>query len=394
MNIQNRHVPINTILLSIKNLYNGDLFPVVSVGYFVFVWLTLGNLVSVLYNLGIPAFKNQYNICYLIIYSSSILLVFLSLIKELSHLKSKTIKLIITFQLLLFLPFIYAPPRNADAMRVWLAKISDIILNGQIINRPYAHYHTPDAFTLFHLPLIQIGDGQIFQLSIFTCFVSILIIIINICKYYDHKYLTSSCLLLFIFNPLITLGATVILSDMPIILAVSGLIFSMLLFTREPKIGLLFSFLFFTFGLNIKYNMLMFVPVYFFWLVYNFKNSYKSINFIFLLFFFFLLIQGIYPYAKNYLIIGNPVWPAFNNFFHSNFPSWDIAAKNLTHGFLQDKHSLYNFLFSLINLILLPQHINPLVVLLMVFVFQRFKNVSFMPSFFVISKSDSVCFQL
>ena len=45
-------------------------------------------------------------------------------------------------------------------MRVWLAKVYDVWMNNEKIIRPYFHYNTPDAFALFHLPLIDFMDGE------------------------------------------------------------------------------------------------------------------------------------------------------------------------------------------------------------------------------------------
>ena len=166
---------LDNILNSLFQLYRNDLFSIFAVAYFIFTWMTFGNILSILYYSNITIFNQQLNVLYLILYLLPIILVILSLYKELTNHTSFYVKVVVIFNLLLFMTFAYAPPRNADSMRVWLAKVNDIILNGEKILRPYAHYNTPDAFTLYHLPVIQIGDGQLFQLSILACFSSILI---------------------------------------------------------------------------------------------------------------------------------------------------------------------------------------------------------------------------
>ena len=162
-------------------------------------------------------------------------MVFLALYKELSSCTPYYVKIIVILNLLLFMTFAYAPPRNADSMRVWLAKVNDIILNGEKIIRPYVHYNTPDAFTLYHLPVIQFGDGQLFQLSILACFVSIIIILIKISESYSKYIFVNLGILFFIFNPLITLGATVIITDMPVILSFAGIIYSLIYYNKGSK---------------------------------------------------------------------------------------------------------------------------------------------------------------
>ena len=366
-------------------IYNNDDYSMFSIAYFVLIWMSLGNFISISYNAGFTLFINQLNISYLLIYLSSVIFVFIALFKELSSLSSKYVIIIVAFQLFLFFTFVYAPPRNADAMRVWLAKIYDILLNGEKILRPYAHYNTPDAFTLFHLPLIQIGDGQLFQLSIFTCFAGTLILLIKICNYYENEYVTYSCLLLFVFNPLITLSTTVIISDMPIILSFAGIMYAILLFSISPTKSFLFSVVIMVYALNIKYNALMIVPAYGGWILMNIKKIIKIIDLKIIVFLFFLLLNAVYPYIMNYLYIGNPVWPALINTFPANIPSWDIAANNLTQGFLNDEKSISNLISSFYNLLTMPHHINPIIILLIPFLFQKFKYVSYMPLVIVFS---------
>lgn len=366
-------------------LYRNDDFSIYSIAYFILTWMSMGNLISISYNARFTIFTNQLNISYLVIYLSAVIFVFVALFKELSSLSSKYVIIIVAFQLFLFLTFVYAPPRNADAMRVWLAKIYDILLNGEKILRPYAHYHTPDAFTLFHLPLIQIGDGQLFQLSIYTCFAGILILLIKICNYYDNEYVTYSCLLLFIFNPFITLSTTVILTDMPIILSFAGIMFSILFFSKNQTKAFLFSVVIMAYALNMKYNALMIVPAYGVWIVMNIKTIIKITDLKIILFIFYLSLHAVYPYILNYFYIGNPIWPALTNIFPANIPSWDIAANNLTQRFLNDEKSFSNLIVSFFNLLTMPHHINPIVILLIPFLFQKFKYVSYMPLVIVFS---------
>jgi len=283
--------------------------------------------------------------------------------------------------------FSYAPPRNADSMRVWLAKINDIILNGEKIIRPYAHYNTPDAFTLYHLPVIQIGDGQLFQLSLLACFCSILILLIKIMHTYNKILLVNICVLLFIFNPLITLGATTIITDMPVILSFAGIIYSMNLYNNGNKsLAIILLFIFLAFGLNIKYNALMILPAIIYWILTNTKiNDFKNFGYVVYSFILLSILNSIYPYLLNFIQIGNPVWPALNNTFPTYIPEFDITAKKFTQNFIHDKRSIFDIFIALYNLFTMPYHINPLIILLIPFIFQRFKYVSFTPAIIVCS---------
>ena len=87
----------------------------------------------------------------------------------------------------------------------------------------------------------------------------------------------------------------------------------------------------------------------------------------------------------NFFYIGNPVWPALTNIFPANIASWDIAANYLTQGFLNDEKSFSNLMVSFFNLLTMPHHINPIIILLIPFLFQKFKYVSYMPLVIVFS---------
>ena len=378
---------LDNIINSLFQLYRNDLFSIYAVAYFVFTWMTFGNIISILYFYKITIFTQQINVLYLIFYILPITLVILSLYKELSNHTSFYVKLLVIFNLLLFMTFAYAPPRNADSMRVWLAKVNDIILNGEKILRPYAHYNTPDSFTLYHLPVIQIGDGQLFQLSILACFSSILIILIKICQSYNKIPFVNLCLLLFVFNPFITLGATVIITDMPVILSFAGMIYSMIYYNKGNKShAIILVFLFLAFGLNIKYNALMILPALFYWILTNIKiKDIKNFRIVVFLSIAFALLNSIYPYLLNYIQIGNPVWPALNHIFTSHIPEFAITAKNFTAHFLHNEKTISNFIISFYNLLTMPHHLNPIIILLILFLFQRFKYVSFMPVIIVCS---------
>lgn len=378
---------LDKIINRIIHLYRNDLFSIIAVAYFICTWFIFGNIISILYSLKVSIFISQINVLYLILYIFPIILVMLSLYKELNNHSSFYVKIIVIFNILLFMTFSYAPPRNADSMRVWLAKVNDIILNGEKIIRPYAHYNTPDAFTLYHLPIIQIGDGQLFQLSLLACFASILVLLIKINHLYNKISFVNICVLLFIFNPLITLGATTIITDLPVILSFAGVIYSMIIYNKGNKShAIILVFIFLAFGLNIKYNALMIVPAFIYWAFTNIKiNDFKYFSSGVYLAILLALINSIYPYLLNYFQIGNPVWPALNYTFQTHIYEFDITAKHFTQNFIQDERNISDLFISFYNLLTMPYHINPLIILLLPFLFQRFKYVSFMPAIIVFS---------
>jgi len=222
------------------------------VSVFVGAWLILGNVWSIIFTFSPIAINEPLIIFYMVVYFIIIVPVIIAFFKEFLSIESK-FKYVILIELFMFVLFIRAPPRNADAMRVWLAKVYDIWMNGEKTIRPYFHYNTPDAFSLFHLPVIDIKDGQFFQLSIFISLCSVIILLIKICKNYCEDDLVVMCVMMFLFNPLIILGSTVIITDMPTVLSVSGFVYSLVLYGQgRKKLGIFIAVLFLAFGLNIK----------------------------------------------------------------------------------------------------------------------------------------------
>ena len=63
---------IKRLYINALRVYEHKHFSVMSVAFFVLVWLTLGNAISVLYSLGITVFTEKYNFTFLLIYIFSV----------------------------------------------------------------------------------------------------------------------------------------------------------------------------------------------------------------------------------------------------------------------------------------------------------------------------------
>jgi hypothetical protein len=352
-----------------------------SVTLFAGTWLVLGNLWSLVFSFRPITITTQITVIFSIIYLLATIPVILSFFAELSRIKSK-LKWIIFSEVLIFVPFIIAPPRNGDAMRVWLAKIYDVWMNGEKVVRPYWHYNLPDAFTLFHLPMINLWDGQIFQLSIWTALCAVIIMLIKIGRAYCTEKVMMIGIALFLFNPLIILASTVVITDMPVILAVSGVVYAMILYEKGVfKHSLICLCVFFAFGMNIKYNMLMFLPPILYWAVKKVRGNGLNVKILSVSLIFVGL--AILPYVMNYKNIGNPVWPAFVNLFPGNNPQWDEMAIRNSNDFLAGSRTLWGFMQSFFRLFIMPQHINPLAMITVFFLFFKFKYLDYIPALLV-----------
>ena len=101
--------------------------------------------------------------------------------------------------------------------------------------------------------------------------------------------------------------------------------------------AIILVFLFLAFGLNIKYNALMILPAFFYWILTNIKiKDFKNFRIVVFLSIAFALLNSIYPYLLNFIQIGNPVWPALNHIFTSHTAEFNITANYFTFNFLHE----------------------------------------------------------
>ena len=98
-----------------------------------------------------------------------------------------------------------------------------------------------------------------------------------------------------------------------------------------------------------------------------------------------LIISAVYPYVTNYINIGNPVWPALTQYFPAHNPLWDKMANNVSREFVGGERSFTNLISSLLRLLVMPHHINPLAIILLFFVFKKYRYINYMPAIIVIS---------
>ena len=129
--------------------------------------------------------------------------------------------------------------------------------------------------------------------------------------------------------------------------------------------------------------MLMFTPAVIFWVMTELRFS--KINIRLVLCLLPLIGLVIYPYLMNYINIGNPVWPALTQYFPAHNPFWDKMANNVSQGFLGGERSFTNLMSSLLGLLVMPHHINPLAMILLFFVFKKYRYVNYMPAVIVVS---------
>lgn len=368
----------------ISRLYDTDNAALFSVVIFVSTWLFIGNFWSVVSTYWPVNISHGITILSAIIYLIVVIPVIVFFFVELFRLKSR-LKWVIAAEVITFCAFVIAPPRNADAMRVWLAKVYDVWMHGKKIIRPYWHYNTPDAFTLFHLPLINLWDGQIFQMSIFTAVCALCILLIKITRFYTENEKTVLLVLgLVLFNPLVILASTTVITDVPMILAVAGFFYGMIRYEqRKESTSLLFIILFFAYGANVKYNMLMFAPALAYWWIRRVTRTTIDVKLAFAG--LVLAVAAALPYLLNYLNFSNPVWPALVQYFPGGNTFLNEFANAINLGFA-GKRTVMSFFDSFTHLFLIPQHINPLAMFTIFFaVFHKDRYMGNMPQVLVVS---------
>jgi hypothetical protein len=371
---------VRKIINDVYDLKDASLF---FVALFVGAWLFIGNFWSIVSTYRPVNISSGITILSAIIYLIVAIPVIIFFFIELFRLKSK-IKWFIAAEVIVFFAFVIAPPRNADAMRVWLAKVYDVWMHGKKIIRPYWHYNTPDAFTLFHLPLINLWDGQVFQMSIFTAVCALCILLIRIGRIYaGSDKIILLALGLVLFNPLIILASTTVVTDIPMILAVAGVFYGMIRYEqRKESASLLLIILFFAYGANIKYNMLMFAPALVYWWIRRARRDAFDAKAALAA----LVLAGVaaMPYLMNYINFSNPVWPALVQYFPGSNQFMNEFANSINEGFA-GKRTVMSFFDSFAHLFLIPHHINPLVMVTIFFIFQKDKHTGYMPAVLVVS---------
>ncbi|MBD3181068.1 hypothetical protein GF312_02180, partial [Candidatus Poribacteria bacterium] len=226
--------------------------------------------------------------------------------------------LLLILGLLLQLACAYTPPRSADAMRYHLAQVKDTVNHSGFVFRPYYHYNFPQYFHYIFIPVYMLVGGTGIKLAVYIYFVLVLFITIHI-SYSTEKIKNLSLLALFIvYTPLCFQEATIVTNDFPMIFYVLlGILLIINYKTDSNKIYLVLSYISLGFALGIKYQAILYFPIYMlvtYWAMRDKEYSFKEYMIIIPLVIIALVIASPFLIRNTYYT-GDPFWPLMQDIF-------------------------------------------------------------------------------
>ncbi|MEK6730725.1 MAG: hypothetical protein AABY34_00875 [Pseudomonadota bacterium] len=219
----------------------------------------------------------------------------------------------------------YTPERSADAMRYHLAQMKDIVLNHGFVFRPYIHYNFPIFFHLMFLPSFILFGGVGVELAVCLYFLFSLLILQYLAARVNLKHTRLFFIILFL-TPLAYHEAHIVTNDW-IVIFYSLIGFLFLTTDSHKKSSIYIAFAALGFALGVKYQSILFIPWYII-LAYTQLEKEKKTPLINALILMTLIASPCY--IRNYINLGNPVWPLAQNIFGSSSHSIQIMAQKFT----------------------------------------------------------------
>ena len=249
----------------------------------------------------------------------------------------------------------YTPPRAADAMRYHLAQLKDIVQNHGFVLRPYCHYNFPLYFSLLFLPIFMLLKGVGIKLAVCVYFLLSLFILLRIAKKIKLKY-SRFLFLSFFLIPIVYHEAHIVTNDWALIFySLIGFLF--LLKSSETKniAWIYFAFLALGFAMGIKYQSIILIPWYLIIAYPILKNTKKLCSIYHLLGSFIIMTLVASPfYIRNFINLGNPVWPLAQNIFARQHDYLYQIVQQFNQG-IQGTHSFHGVFVNLKTFLTYPQ---------------------------------------
>lgn len=216
----------------------------------------------------------------------------------------------------------WCPPRSADAMRYHLAQMADLAAQGGLEFRPYYHYNFPLYFSMLNFPVFTAASGLGMQMMVLVSFVTAALAGLRLAARLELKrpWLWFFWLAL---TPLCFHEAHVAANDWPLLaFALVGLAL-----LTEPALpartACALGFVGLGLALGTKYQAVLLVP----WLVILGwqRGGLRGV----LLGLGLMAVIACPFYLRNWINIGNPVWPLMSGLF----PSPDLLMNTIAGGY-------------------------------------------------------------
>ncbi len=250
-----------------------------------------------------------------------------SVLRKDDELKEKLIKITVNFMnrnpleyLVLIFPFIYAslPPTFYDSLVYHLGIPNLYIQNGGFFQTPFMVYSNTSIY--YELSLIPSVFTSNITPRLFHFILAVLFILCFV-DYFEKKYelKKKSYLLITIFSiPTTMFLMTTVKND---IIAALFIFMGVKAYLENDRI---LSAVFFGFSIGVKYfSVLPIIIFIFIEIIKNGKLEIKKHVMIFLMVFFMLIPL----FVKNYIYVGNPVFPFFSKYFHAE--NWDNSRMQI-----------------------------------------------------------------
>ncbi len=211
--------------------------------------------------------------------------------------------------LLLLILVTDTPARSGDAMKYHLAQLKDMVMHGGDVYRPYLHYQFPQYFSLVFFPAYVMAGGTAMKFASLINYLFVIVAMVRIADRLGAKNLRL-IVLLFAMMPQTINGASIVTNDWAVCLY--GLTAFMVMLTLVDSRQMQFAplaYLCLGVAMGTKYHFVLLVP----WLVvlhWHHCDGEPRARIVRIA--TGLTTMGLvgFPfYLRNFLRLGNPVWP-------------------------------------------------------------------------------------
>ena len=266
------------------------------------------------------------------------------------HYKATWLTVIITFILGTAFLIDFTPPRHADVLRYHL-EYSNYILNSGFL--PFVPHNqlalAADAELLFSMIIIGFGSGYV-KLAVY---VNLFFCILATFKYFEpfgpvvRKYAIG----FFIASPILFLASTIVKPDtIQLLYFIVSLLLINSLFQTFSVINLILIAIFLGEVVSLKWTGIIPVLSLILYLIFLYlvkAENRKTLLYLVVAIGIAIVIIPSYWYVRNYLAIGNPIWPILSHLFMINDNSllYEVSTYDSSRSGVIEKYGFFGYLW-------------------------------------------------
>ncbi len=251
--------------------------------------------------------------------------------------------------LLLLILVTDTPARSGDAMKYHLAQLKDMVMHGGDVYRPYLHYQFPQYFSLTFFPAYVMAGGIALK---FASLINYLFVILAMVRLADRLGARNLRLivLLFAMMPQTINGASIVTNDWAVCLySLTGfMVMLAIVDSRQMQFAPL-AYLCLGVAMGTKYHFVLLVP----WLVvlhWHYCTGEARARIVKVVMGLTVMgLVGLPFYLRNFLRLGNPVWPLLQGLVPPQSPAMvEIATTYVDN--MSGTHSLAGVISTLLTI--------------------------------------------